>query len=193
MTEPSNILKREVMAKGNWLELIKTHWQLEDGSVYHWEGVRRVGNRGCVMMIPRLKHSGDFILVEQFRPALGERTLEFPAGLVDEGESPQQAAIRELLEETGYHGKIIDFIPPRTLSPGLGTECIAIVYTEIDENAPENQNPTPSLERTEASLKVHRFTLEQLTSMMFSADHDGIQIEAKLSSFILGWALASRV
>lgn len=193
MSESHDILKREVMAKGNWLELVKTHWKLEDGSIYHWEGVRRVGNQGCVMMVPRLKHSGDFILVEQFRPALGARTLEFPAGLIDEGESPEQAAIRELYEETGYHGNIIDFIPPRALSPGLGSECIAIVYTEIDEHASNNQNPTPQLERTETSLKVHRLNLKQLEDLMFSSKSDEVQVEAKLSSFILGWVLASRV
>lgn len=192
MTESPDILKREVMAKGHWLELIKTHWKLEDGSIYHWEGVRRVGNRGCVMIIPRLKHSGNFILVEQFRPALGSKTLEFPAGLIDEGESAQQAAERELLEETGYHGEIIDFIPPRALSPGLGSECIAIVTAEIDEHAPQNKNPSPTLERTEASLKVHHLNIEQLQSMMFSSNENGTQMEAKLSSFILGWILASR-
>jgi ADP-ribose diphosphatase len=43
-----------------------------------------------------------WILVKQFRPALREFTLEFPAGSIDLDESPQEAAKRELLEETGY-------------------------------------------------------------------------------------------
>lgn len=42
------------------------------------------------------------ILVKQFRPAIGAITLELPAGAVDPGEAPEDAAKRELLEETGY-------------------------------------------------------------------------------------------
>ena len=43
-----------------------------------------------------------WILVKQFRPAMREWTLEFPAGSIDPNESPQEAAARELLEETGF-------------------------------------------------------------------------------------------
>lgn len=42
------------------------------------------------------------ILVRQFRPALGTFTLELPSGYIDSGETPEEAAVRELLEETGY-------------------------------------------------------------------------------------------
>ncbi len=43
-----------------------------------------------------------FIMVRQFRHGTGEISLEFPAGMVDPGEEPLHAAIRELKEETGY-------------------------------------------------------------------------------------------
>ena len=42
------------------------------------------------------------ILVRQFRPAVEEETLELPSGLVDPGDTPEAAALRELEEETGY-------------------------------------------------------------------------------------------
>ncbi len=44
------------------------------------------------------------ILVEQFRAGSGRDSLETPGGLLDEGEDPLQAGVRELLEETGYAG-----------------------------------------------------------------------------------------
>lgn len=45
---------------------------------------------------------GRVILIRQFRPAIEAVTLELPAGLVDPGDTPEQTARRELLEETGY-------------------------------------------------------------------------------------------
>ncbi len=49
-----------------------------------------------------LTAAGELVLVEQFRHGTGRVTVEIPGGAVDPGESPQDAALRELDEETGY-------------------------------------------------------------------------------------------
>jgi ADP-ribose pyrophosphatase len=46
--------------------------------------------------------SGDIVLVRQYRPAVESVTLELPAGLVDAGRTPDETAVRELKEETGF-------------------------------------------------------------------------------------------
>ena len=59
-----------------------------------------------VMTIPVF--GDNFLMVKQWRHALGRITTEFPGGVNDPGEPPEQTARRELLEETGYHaGKLI--------------------------------------------------------------------------------------
>lgn len=53
-----------------------------------------------VTVLP-LTDEGQVLFVRQFRPSIGARSLELPSGHVDPGETPEQAAIRELREETG--------------------------------------------------------------------------------------------
>ena len=61
---------------------------------------------GPAVVILALTKDNQVILVKQFRPGPGEILNELPGGFVDENEEPEQAAERELLEETGYQGKM---------------------------------------------------------------------------------------
>ena len=63
-----------------------------------WEVVRHA----AAVVILALNEQGEMLLVRQFRPSIDKMTLEAPAGLIDEGESPETAARRELQEETGF-------------------------------------------------------------------------------------------
>lgn len=59
-----------------------------------------------VTILPIVKNSRGndcFLIVRQFRHGCSSLTKEFPAGMIDRGEIPLEAAIRELEEETGYH------------------------------------------------------------------------------------------
>ena len=52
-----------------------------------------------VIVIP--VHGDNFLMVKQYRHGLGALSVEFPGGVIDKGEEPEEAARRELLEETG--------------------------------------------------------------------------------------------
>ncbi|MCA1714527.1 MAG: NUDIX hydrolase, partial [Gammaproteobacteria bacterium] len=70
------------------------------------------------------------LFVEQYRVPLGARTIEMPAGLVgdlDDNDTLEQAARRELVEETGWHAEHVDVLLTGPTSAGMSNERIAFV------------------------------------------------------------------
>ena len=62
------------------------------------------------VIILAVTEKGEIILVKQFRPAINRYTLEFPSGAINESESPREAAVRELYEETGFVCKTLNHL-----------------------------------------------------------------------------------
>ena len=74
------------------------------------------------------------LLVRQFRSAVGVELLELPAGGIDAGESPLQAAQRELREETGYAAAELRELGSYYASPGvLSEQMFAFLATGLSE------------------------------------------------------------
>ena len=72
--------------------------------------------------------------------------MEFPAGLIDEGEDIYKCGLRELKEETGYTGEIFKELsnpnPFKTpVSPWISDESTKIICAKINGDDPLNKNP----------------------------------------------------
>ncbi len=74
-----------------------------------------------------LTEDGCLVMVEQYRHPLRGVTLEVPAGVTDEGESPLEAARRELREETGYGGPAGEHVGTLELNPSWQTTRVDVV------------------------------------------------------------------
>jgi ADP-ribose pyrophosphatase len=73
---------------------------------------------GWINVIP-LTDDGRVVLIEQYRHGTGEISLEIPGGMVDAGESPRDAAARELLEETGYEASEVVLLGKTRPNPAI--------------------------------------------------------------------------
>lgn len=96
------------------------------------EHVKRivVEHPGAVAVVPRV--GNDVILVAQYRAAVSRVVLEIPAGKLDEpGESLEEAALRELSEETGYIARTLTHLTDLLTAVGFSDEKISI-YLAID-------------------------------------------------------------
>jgi ADP-ribose pyrophosphatase len=104
-----------------------------------------------------------FIFVEQFRPAVNQYLVELPAGKLDkEGESPAEALVREVAEETGYAvdhlEPILNFYP----SPGVFTEKLHIFYAEVSHKIGEGGGAAGENEK----IKVIEFSRTEVRQKM---------------------------
>lgn len=57
-------------------------------------------------VVGAVTRAGEILIVRQFRPGPGRYTMDLPAGMIDPGDTPAETARKELLEETGYAGRL---------------------------------------------------------------------------------------
>jgi ADP-ribose pyrophosphatase len=87
-----------------------------------------------------LTAGGEVVLVNQYRPPLETMELGLPAGLVEDGERPEEAARRELSEETGYTGGAWEPLGAVASSPSLKDNW---AYLFLARSVEETVRPDP--------------------------------------------------
>ena len=89
----------EFLVNAPWLKVAKEKCELPNGKVI--DDFYTLWQPDWVLILARTKE-GKWVMTEQYRHGTGKIALEFPAGIIDKGETPEEAAIRELQEECGY-------------------------------------------------------------------------------------------
>ena len=172
----------ETVASGRFLELQNLYYRAKDGKVHLWESVARVRSGGAVLILAKLIPSGRILLVRQFRPPAAGLVWEFPAGLLEPGESPEVTAVRELKEETGYRGRVVSCTGPAFSSPGLSSESLYIVCMEVEEAGQED--PVPEFDGMEL-IETAAVAPSELASFLEQAERQGDAVDAKVKIFLL--------
>ena len=151
------VLDREYIIKRPWLTARRDKVELPDGRIIEEYYVLEYLDWVNVIAITK---DGQFIIERQYRHGLGVNSIELPCGVMEKGETPLEAAQRELLEETGYgNGKWSKLM---TIAPNPGsmsnlTHCfLAVGVEKISEQ---------SLDATE-ELTVHLMGEDEIKSLL---------------------------
>ncbi|MGA2984254.1 MAG: NUDIX hydrolase [Terriglobia bacterium] len=157
MPKRARILESKTIFRGRAVEL-KVDRVVEPGGVETTREV--VCHPGSVVIVPHLP-DGRLILVRQYRHAVRESLWELVAGGMERGETPRQSARRELVEETGYHARILKPLLEFYPSPGILSEKMHLF---------EAWDLTPSKGQPDADERIETgfFTVNEIMKMIKS-------------------------
>lgn len=118
-------LSTKPIYRGKFISLQVDEVRLPNGETTSREIVRHPG----AVAVLALKDDR-MLVVEQYRKALEKSQVEIPAGKLEPGEDPLEAAKRELAEETGYTCRSIRHICSFYTSPGFADELMHLYVAE---------------------------------------------------------------
>jgi ADP-ribose pyrophosphatase len=184
MHEKPQVTGETLLHGGRFVQLKDLEWTDAYGQARHWESAERPGDCGAVLIVALLRPSDRVVLIRQYRPPARRPVYEFPAGLVDAGETPEAAAARELREETGYTASTMRIFPAAYTTPGLSSESVFMVCAEIDEQSPENITPRTEFDESEMieTLLIKR---ADLPGFYRRETATGASFDAKLAAYII--------
>jgi len=176
--------------EAKWIEFNKIEWTDQDGKQRIWEAASRKtrgkGGIDAVAIAPILLHPSkpaSTLIILQYRPPVQAICVEFPAGLIDADETPQEAAIRELKEETGYEGKIVDITPTIVSDPGMTTANMQLATVEVQLKEGDEE-PEQHLESGEHIERIVVPLNELYERLLKYSKEEGTIVDARL----LHWA-----
>ncbi|EAS30479.3 MutT/nudix family protein [Coccidioides immitis RS] len=185
-------------AQARWIRLSKCTYTDPRGTVRTWESAERqtrpkdclIDGVGIVAILE--KPSGpELLLQKQYRPPIDKIVIEVPAGLIDAGETPEECAIRELKEETGYVGVPEQTSPVMWNDPGFCNTNLHMVHVRVDMSLPENQNPKPQLEDNEF-IECFTLPLKTLFAETQRLEAEGYAIDARVGTLAEGIEIAKK-
>jgi ADP-ribose diphosphatase len=161
MSKKPTILNTTTLAESRLFTIQQLSLEFSNGE--HREYERIVAHSHGAVLIVALLNPSTVLLVKEYSAGSDRYELVFPKGLIDAGESIEEAANRELMEEIGYGAHKLSHISTMSVAPGyLSFETHIVLAEELYEQRLDGDEPEP--------LDIVRCDLSQLDSFIQRPD-----------------------
>ena len=155
-----------------WIDFYYDDITHADGRSGKYAWVRTHSGNGAVMTIP-VTPSERYLLIKVYRHPVKRFMWEFPAGLIEDGETPEETGTRELLEETGVASIRTKLLGSQTPISGFVGDTFHSVLAEI----PEIDLDDLKLQSEEGIVDAKLVTRSQIAAMAASQEiEDGVTL-----------------
>jgi 8-oxo-dGTP pyrophosphatase MutT (NUDIX family) len=141
LDKPWQVLARRKVYESGWIDIQHLDIRLPDGQVMR--DIHMVDYRFAAASVIPLGDDGRILLIDHYRAFTDTRGWETPAGKIDSGETPEQAAARELMEETGHRAASFQNLGRYHPSNGSSNQVfhvfVARGITRVDEIQDTNE------------------------------------------------------
>ncbi|MEZ8010714.1 MULTISPECIES: ADP compounds hydrolase NudE [Vibrio] len=159
-TKPE-ILAQQTVAQSKLFSIESLDLRFSNGEERTYERMKPSG-RNAVMMVP-ITEQGDILLVREYAAGTERYELGFPKGLIDPGEQPNEAAVRELKEEIGFGANKLTPLKEVILAPSYFSSKITLfIAEELYPEKLEGDEPEP--------LDIVRWPLAQAEELLTHLD-----------------------
>ena len=169
---PSDNNRENLVYETPWIDFYYDDITHADGRSGKYAWVRTHSGNGAVMTIP-VTPSERYLLIKVYRHPVKGYMWEFPAGLIEDGETPEQTGKRELIEETGIASIRTKLLGSQTPISGFVGDTFHSVLVEIPEIDPNDLK----LQGEEGIVDAKLVTRSQVAAMAASQEiEDGVTL-----------------
>lgn len=138
------LLQSEALSDHAIFSLHEDRYRLEPEG--HEKRFVRLDSPDWINIIP-ITAAGEVVLIRQYRHGVRDVTLEVPGGMVDPGEQPAQAALREMEEETGYASHSARLLGDVWPNPAImNNRCHMYLATDVRRIGDPRPDPSERIE-----------------------------------------------
>jgi ADP-ribose diphosphatase len=155
------ILKRSLVASSRFFKIEALHLKFSNGQQREFERMQGY-HKGAVLIVP-FYDSETLLLIREYAAGTHSYEIGFPKGLIDSGETAEQAANRELKEEIGFGAKKLQKLKTVTMAPSyFSSEMTLFMAFDLYPEKLEGDEPEP--------LEVIKWPLNKVDELLARDD-----------------------
>ena len=145
----------------------ETQWENSSGETATYDYTVITGHNSYVDVIVYDSVLNKYLMVNQYRYAVGKRSWEFTAGYINDGEKPEEAAARELEEEAGVKADKVNLVGKLYQLVGKGDIYGYVYYVDSFKESNTNFDPMENF----VGLTADWFTADEINEMILYGEN----------------------